>query len=86
MSKKYDMVVKTGEYTTSSGDKKSRWKTIGSALDNGSGLYLTMDASFNPAGVPRKEGSDTIIISLFEPKEKNTEVKKQQEQSEEIPF
>lgn len=70
MSKKFDLVVKTGTYQ-SNGVEKARWKTIGALMDDGKGgMYAFIDATFNPAGVPRKEGSESIMVSCFEPKER----------------
>lgn len=90
MSKKFDLVVKTGTYT-SGGQEKSRWKTIGALMDDGKGgMYAFIDATFNPAGVPRKDGSESIMVSCFEPKQRGdstTESKPEPEKpSEEIPF
>ena len=84
------MVVKSGEYV-SGGQTKTRWKTIGAVMDDGKGgMYAFLDASFNPAGISRKEGSESIMVSFFEPKSR-TDSQPQQEQkppepSEEIPF
>ncbi len=70
MSKKFDMVVKSGEYQ-SNGQTKARWKTIGAVMDDGKGgMYAFIDATFNPAGVARKEGSESIMVSFFEPKDR----------------
>lgn len=70
MSKKFDLVVKSGTYT-SNGAEKARWKTIGAVMDDGKGgMYAFIDASFNPAGIARKEGSESIMVSFFEPKER----------------
>lgn len=90
MSKKFDMVVKSGEYV-SGGQTKTRWKTIGAVMDDGKGgMYAFIDATFNPAGVPRKEGSESIMISFFEPKERSQKqsepATQPQEPSEEILF
>ena len=90
MSKKFDMVVKSGEYV-SGGQTKTRWKTIGAVMDDGKGgMYAFLDASFNPAGITRKDGSESIMVSFFEPKTKSQDSQdatpKQQEPSEEIPF
>ncbi len=89
MSKKFDMVVKSGEYV-SGGQTKTRWKTIGAVMDDGKGgMYAFLDASFNPAGISRKEGSESIMVSFFEPKERGQPqepAQKPQEPSEEIPF
>lgn len=70
--KLYDLAVKTGSYTDRSGEEKGRWKNIGSVLqmDDG-GKVILIDRSFNPAGVPFKDGSDQIMVSMFEPKDKD---------------
>ena len=87
MSKKYDLVVKTGEYQ-SGGQSKTRWKTIGALMDDGKGgMYGFIDRHFNPAGIPFKEGSESIMVSLFEPKTKGEQQEpKKSEPAEEIPF
>lgn len=73
MAKKiYDLAVKTGSYTDRSGQEKGRWKNIGSVLqmDDG-GKMILIDRTFNPAGVPFKDGSDQIAVSMFPPKEQD---------------
>lgn len=67
-----DLAVKTGSYTDRSGQTKGRYENVGSILqmDDGSKMML-LKRSFNPAGVPHKEGSDQIIISMFDPKERD---------------
>lgn len=68
--KLYDLAVKTGSYTDRNGEEKGRWKNIGSVLqmDDG-GKVILIDRSFNPAGVPFRDGSDQIMVSMFEPKQ-----------------
>lgn len=68
-----DLAVKTGSYTDRSGETKVRYENVGSILqmDDGSKMML-LKRSFSPAGVPFKDGSDQIIISLFDPKEKDS--------------
>lgn len=69
--KLYDLAVKTGSYTDrNTGAEKGRYQNVGSVLqmDDGSKMIL-LSRSFNPAGVPFKDGSDQIIISMFKPKE-----------------
>lgn len=93
MKKVKDLVVKIGTYTTG-GQEKTRWKTIGALMEGDSGQFLFLDRSFNPAGVPFKEGSESIIVSMFDVKDKVSEQtqhnkEKQnayQKQDEEIPF
>lgn len=67
-----DLAVKTGSYTDRSGQTKGRYENVGSILqmDDGSKMLL-LKRSFNPAGIPHKEGSDQIIISMFDPKERD---------------
>lgn len=54
------------------GQMKNRYKNIGVLMETESNgqvnRFLMLDRSFNPAGVPFKQGSDKILISLFDPK------------------
>ncbi len=78
MPKKYDAVVKTGEYTNSSGEKKGRYENVGSVMENDKGeLYLILKTTFNPAGA-KVEGKDSIIVSFYEPQAR--------EQGQDIPL
>ena len=59
------------------GQQKNRYKNIGvmmeSTNDRGEiNTFLMLDRSFNPAGVPFKPGSDKILVSLFDPKPKDS--------------
>jgi hypothetical protein len=69
MGKKYDLVVKVGEYTDSQGQTKGRFKNVGVMMEGDKGPYLLLDRTFNPAGVGGNEGRESIIVSLYEPKE-----------------
>lgn len=60
------------------GQQKNRYKNIGvmmeSTNDRGEiNTFLMLDRSFNPAGVPFKPGSDKILVSLFDPKPKDSQ-------------
>jgi len=70
MSKLYDLTVKTGEYTNSNGDVKSRYENIGVVMQGGNGQYMMLKRTFNPAGVPNPDNKDNLIVSMFEPKER----------------
>jgi hypothetical protein len=63
----HDLTVKIGSYTTFDGQTKSRWLNIGKVIqtDNG-GEFMTINRTFNPAGVPNEDGRDTIAVSKFE--------------------
>lgn len=67
MKKVKDLAVVTGTYTKD-GQTKNKYKTVGAMVENDKGQFLFLDRSFNPAGVPFKEGSESIIISLFDPR------------------
>lgn len=69
MAKKYDLVVKVGEYTDNQGQTKGRFKNVGVMMDGQNGPYILLDRTFNPAGVGGNDGRESIIISLYEPKQ-----------------
>lgn len=63
--KKYDVMVKVGEYQKD-GQTKSEYKKAGVMMVNDDGSeYLIMDRTFNPAGVPNPDNKATVILSLF---------------------
>ena len=70
-TKKYDLAVKVSSYTDRNGESKNRYENIGAVFQGDNGPYLVLKRSFNPAGVPFKEGSDSIIVSCFEPRERD---------------
>ena len=66
MTKKtHDLAVKVGEYEKD-GQTKNRYVNIGMILEkDDGGRFMLLNRSFNPAGVPFKEGSETIMVSMF---------------------
>lgn len=74
ITKLYDLAVKTGEYTTSNGDKKGRWQNVGSIMQKDDGSeFIMLSKWFNPAGVPdlSGKGGDSILLSKFDPRHKD---------------
>jgi hypothetical protein len=69
MAKKYDLVVKVGEYTDGQGQTKGRFKNVGVVMDGQNGPYILLDRTFNPAGVGGNDNRESIIISMYEPKQ-----------------
>lgn len=67
-TKLYDLAVKTGSYIKD-GEEKGRYENIGTVWEGDNGQYMVLKRSFNPAGVPFKDGSDSIFISMFEPRQ-----------------
>lgn len=68
--KKYDAVVKVGEYTNAAGETKSKWMNVGAVIQTDNGHCLLLDRTFNPAGMPDPEGRGTVMVSLFEPQQR----------------
>src|SRR4030066_1563551 len=67
----YDLAVATRRYTDRDGKEKSSYENVGSVLEmDDGGRMILLKGSFSPAGVPFKDGSDQVIISMFVPKEK----------------
>ena len=67
MRKVKDLAVVTGTYQKD-GETKKRYRTIGAVMENENGQFIFLDRSFNPAGIPFKEGADSIMVSMFDPK------------------
>lgn len=80
--KLYDVVVKTGEYQ-SQGETKSRYENIGVVLQGDKGPYMLLKRTFNPAGVASDR--DTIMVSLFEPKDDQQQASSQQPPQKQAP-
>jgi hypothetical protein len=72
MAKLKDLAVVTGSYTNSSGEQKNRYLNIGVMMSgNDGGSYLMLHRHVNLAGLPFKEGSESILVSMFDPKERD---------------
>lgn len=70
MKKTHDVVVKVGSYEKD-GQTKNRYENIGSRMEKeDGGAFILIRRTFNPAGVPNPDNKDSIIISLFEVKDK----------------
>lgn len=94
MNKLYDLVATIGEYQ-SGGQKKKRYKNVGAVFEKDGNMFQMIDAFVNFAAFPRKEGSESVLISMYAPKDKQsapTEHEKakanayQPEQTDDIPF
>jgi len=89
MKKVKDLVVTTGTYMKN-GEEKKRWRTVGAMMeDDKGGNFIFLDRSFNTAGVPYKDGSESIIVSLFDPKgaaDTQTQAPAQADPIDDIPY
>lgn len=72
MAKTYDLAVKTGSYKDKDGNVKNRYENIGTVVEGDNGPYIIMKRTFNPAGVPNPENRDTIVVSMFAPRDGNS--------------
>jgi len=81
MAKKYDLSVKTGEYTDRDGQTKGRYMNIGVMMETDKGPYILLNRTFNPAGVPGNADRDNIMVSLFEPRDNQSQAPAQQRQA-----
>lgn len=78
--KKYDLACKVGTYEKQ-GETKNRYKNVGLILENDEGKKMVMiDPTFNFAAVKREEGKDMVMVSMFEPKEKQQSSTMEEEQ------
>lgn len=69
MPKAFDLAVKTGEYQKD-GQTKGRYENIGIVVQNEDGSqYILLKRTFNPAGVHNPENRDTVLVSMFAPRE-----------------
>ena len=64
----YDLVATTGSYTNAQGEEKKRWEKVGAVHKGQYGPYITLEAWFNPAGLPRKDGDSRVYLNCYEPK------------------
>ena len=69
MKKVYDIAVKVGTYEKE-GEPKGRYENVGVVMEGDNGKFILLKRTFNPAGVPNEDNRDKVILSLFEPKEK----------------
>lgn len=74
-----DICVKVGTYTNKEGKEVGRYENIGAKWEKeDGGTFVTIKRTFSPAGVPNPDNKDSIILSIFEKKDK------QETQAEEI--
>ena len=81
-TKIYDLIVAVSTYQDNNGQNKHRWENVGAILQDKDQQgnvysYAMLKATFNPAGIQRKEGSDSIRITLSKPKEQQQQSQSQ---------
>ncbi len=85
MKKVYDLAVKTGSYEKN-GETKGRYENVGAVMEGNDGnKFIMLKRCFNPAGVPFKDGSDAILVSMFTPKERDGQPQRSSAQASSAP-
>ena len=73
MKKVYDLSVKVSSYVDREGTTKNKYENVGSVMEKeDGGKFIIMNRTFNPAGCPNPENKSSVIISMFEPREKES--------------
>lgn len=86
-TKLYDLAVKVGSYTDRDGKEKNRYQNIGVVLQGKDGPFLLMNRYFNPAGVPCDPEKDSIIVSMFKPRDEGfSSANNQADKGADVPF
>lgn len=71
MAKLKDLCVVASTYKKD-GETKKRWQTIGALMEaKDGGQFVLLDPLVNLAAVPREDGKDRVMVSLFDPKGDN---------------
>ena len=86
--KLYDLAVATRRWQTQNGEQRTSWLNVGAVMQGkDSRPYVMLKAHFNPAGIQRKDGSESIVISLFKPKAKDSQPASYEDYGvEDLPF
>lgn len=71
MRKVKDLAVATGSYTDGQGNTKKRYANVGAVMEGDNGQFLFINRHINFAGLPFKEGSESVIVSMFDLREKD---------------
>lgn len=65
-----DLAVKTGEYQDrQTGKTKGRYENVGAIMQGDNGSFIMLKRTFSPAGVINPDNRDSVLISIFEPRD-----------------
>ena len=78
--KTHDLAVKIGEYINAQGEKKNRYQNVGAVMQGDNGQFIMLAKWFNPAGVVDARGGESILLSMFEPRQEGQQPTGQQQQ------
>jgi len=83
--KTHDLAVKVGEYTNAQGEKKNRYQNVGAVMQGDNGQFIMLAKWFNPAGVVDARGGESILLSMFEPRQEGQQPSGQQQRPHAAP-
>lgn len=67
-----DLAVATGSYTNSNGEEKRRYMNCGALMEGDDGnQFIMLNRFVNYSILPRKQGSESILISVFDLRERD---------------
>jgi len=87
-----NLAVKVRSYTDQNGQKKGQYVNVGKIMQNADGgKFMFIERHVNFAGFPHKEGSSSVLVSMFDPKNDSQQHQPQQQgaskfQEDDIPF
>lgn len=71
MKRVKDLAVVIGTYEKG-GETKKRYQNIGVLMEGENGQFILLDPLINLAAVPREAGKDRVMVSMFDPKDKDS--------------
>jgi len=72
MTKIKDLTVKVGSYQKD-GKERNRYLNIGSLMrDDNGGEFILLNRTFNPAGCPNPDNRDSVLVSMFDVKPRDS--------------
>lgn len=74
-----DLAVKVSEYQDrQSGQMKGRYENVGAVIQSDDGSqFLMLKRTFNPAGVPNPDNRESVLVSVFEPRQRQQQAPQQ---------
>lgn len=67
-----DLTAVSGGYTNAQGDTKKRYVNVGTLMETDDGnQFIMLNRHINFAAFPHKEGSESVLISMFDIKERD---------------
>jgi single-stranded DNA-binding protein len=77
--KTHDLAVKVGSYVDSQGETRNRYVQVGGVFEKDDGSqFISINRTFNPAGVPNPDNKEGVLLSRFEVKPRDGAQRQQQ--------